>query len=77
MKEQLLEILEEVRPDVDFESETSLIDGGVLDSMDVVAIVGEVNDAFDITIGVEKLIPENFNSVDAMVKLIETLQEEE
>lgn len=77
MKEQLLEILEEVRPDVDFESETSLIDGGVLDSMDVVAIVGEVNDAFDITIGVEKLIPENFNSVDAMVKLIETIQEEE
>lgn len=77
MKEQLLEILEEVRPDVDFESETSLIDGGILDSMDVVAIVGEVNDAFDITIGVEKLIPENFNSVDAMVKLIETIQEEE
>lgn len=77
MREQLLEILEDVRPDVDFENETSLIDGGILDSMDVVAIVGELNDEFDITIGVEKLIPENFNSADAMLKLIESLQDED
>lgn len=77
MKEKLLEILEEVRPDVDFESETSLIDDGILDSMDVVAIVGELNDEFDITIGVEKLIPENFNSADAMLSLIQTLQDED
>lgn len=77
MREDLFEILSDIRPDVDFESETALIDGGILDSMDVVAIVGEVNDAFDVTIGVEKLIPENFNSVDAMIKLITQLQNEE
>lgn len=77
MKDQLMEILEDIRPDVDFENETSLIDGGILDSMDVVAIVGELNDEFDITIGVEKLIPENFNSADAMLKLVQSLQDED
>ncbi|MBQ0097741.1 MAG: acyl carrier protein [Oscillospiraceae bacterium] len=77
MREEILEILEEIRPDVDFESETSLIDGGVLDSMDIVAIVGEFNDAFDVKIGVEKLVPDNFNSVDGMIKLIESLEDED
>lgn len=77
MKEELLEILENLRPDVDFENETALIDDGVLSSMDVVAIVSEVVDAFDVMIGVEHLIPENFNTVDSMVKLIEKIQDGE
>ena len=76
MKDELMEILTEIRPDVDFENETSLIDDGVLDSMDIVSLVGELDDAFDVTVGVENLLPENFNSVDAMVKLIERLQNE-
>ena len=76
MKDELMEILTEIRPDVDFENETSLIDDGILDSMDIVSLVGELDDAFDVTVGVENLLPENFNSVDAMVKLIERLQNE-
>ena len=48
--EKVLEILEELRPDVDFEKEESLVDGGVLDSFDIVALVGELNDEFDIEI---------------------------
>ncbi len=76
MKDELMEILTEIRPDVDFENETALIDDGVLDSMDIVSLVGELDDAFDVTVGVENLLPENFNSVDAMVKLIERLQDE-
>lgn len=77
MKEELMEILENLRPDVDFESETALIDDGILSSMDVVSIVSECVDAFDIMIGVEHLIPENFNSVDGMVALIEKIQDGE
>lgn len=77
MKDELMEILEELRPDVDFENETALIDDGILSSMDVVAIVSEAVDAFDIMIGVEHLIPENFNSVDGMVALIERIQDGE
>lgn len=76
MKDELMEILTEIRPDVDFESETSLIDDGILDSMDIVSLVGELDDVFDVTVGVENLLPENFNSVDAMLKLIERLQDE-
>lgn len=77
MKEQLMEILTELRPDVDFEAEQELIDGGVLDSFDIVSLVGELNDAFDIEINVEDLLPENFNSVAAMLELITKMQEEE
>ena len=72
--EQLKTILEEIRPDLDFENETSLIDGGILDSFDIISIVGELNTAFDIEINVEDLLPENFNSMAAMQELITKLQ---
>lgn len=75
MKEQVLEILTEIRGDVDFENETKLIDDSILASLDIVAIVGEFNDEFDVEISVEDLVPENFNSVDAMVELITKAQE--
>lgn len=74
--DELMEILEELRPDVDFENETALIDDGVLDSFDIVALVGELNDAFDIEIKPNNLVPENFNSAEAMMSLIEQLQDE-
>lgn len=75
MKEQVMEILAEIRSDIDFETETALIDDGLLESLDIVAIVGEFNEEFDVEISVEDLIPENFNSVDAMVELIASAQE--
>lgn len=74
--EELLAILEGVRPDVDFANEKGLIADGILDSFDIVAIVGELNDEFDIEIKPNNLIPENFNSAEAMMKLIEQLQDE-
>ncbi len=77
MKEQLMEILEELRPDVDFTTETALIDDGILDSFDIVSLVGELNDTFDVRINVENLLPENFNSADAMLALVKKLAEED
>ncbi|MFR7985640.1 acyl carrier protein [Zhenpiania hominis] len=74
MRETILEILSGVRSDVDFENNTKLIDDGILESLDIVAIVGELNDEFDVEISVEDLLPENFNSVDAMVELITRAQ---
>ena len=73
---ELLEILEELCPDVDFETETGLIANGVLDSFDIVSLVAELNDAFDIEIKPNHLVPENFNSAKAMLNLIEQLQDE-
>ncbi len=76
MKEQLMEILKDLRPEVDFENETQLIDGGVLDSFDIVSLIAELNETFEIEINVEDLLPENFNSVSAMMELIEKLENE-
>ena len=75
MKETVLEILEEIREDIDFENETKLADYRLLSSLDIVTIVGKFNDEFDVEISVEDLEPENFNSVDAMVELITRMQE--
>ena len=74
--EELMSILEELRPDVDFENETGLIANGILDSFDIVSLVTQLNDAFDIEIRPSDLIPANFNSAQAMLALVERLQDE-
>ncbi len=71
MKEQIIEILSEICPGIDFAQETALIDDNIIDSLDIVTVVTELMDTFDVEIGVDDLIPENFNSVDAMVALIQ------
>lgn len=72
--EKLLEILKGIRPDVDFENETSLIDDGILDSFDVVSIISELDDAFDVQIRITELDPENFNSADSIWNLVKELK---
>ena len=74
--EELLAIMSDVRPDLDFEKETALIDDGILDSFDILSIVSEVNVQFGIEIDVNDLLPENFNSAEALYELIEKLQNE-
>ncbi len=72
MKEKLLNILTEACPEVDFETETALIDDGLLESLDIVMIVTEVMQEFGVELTVDDLLPENFNSVDALLALIES-----
>ena len=74
MREELLEILSDCCPDVDFENETALIDDGLLESLDIVMIVTDLKHRFGVDINVDDLMPENFNSVDAMVALVEKLK---
>lgn len=73
--EELLELLERVRPGVDFENETHLVDGAVLNSFDLVMIVGELNEHYDIDIAVDDILPENFNSAEAILALVEDMQD--
>ena len=68
--EKLIELLSDIRPDVDFAAENKLVTDGILDSFDIVAIVSEINDAYGISIGVTELLPENFDSADAIYALI-------
>ena len=75
MREKILEILNEVRPDVDFENETELVGNNILESFDIVQIVAELDDEFDIEITPKDLVAENFNSLGALEELIERLQD--
>ena len=72
--EKIMSILRNVRPDIDFENEKKLIDDALLDSFDIISIIAELNDAFDISIEIEDLEPENFNSVEAMKELVDRLR---
>ncbi len=74
--EELMKILKELRPEVDFEKEDKLIDNGILDSFDLVALVGEINDTFDVEVEFEDMEPENFNSAKAMYAMIQRLEDE-
>lgn len=72
--ERLLPLLQEIRPDVDFEKEIALIDEGILDSFDVVSIISELDDLYDVQIRISELDPENFNSLDSIKELILKMQ---
>ena len=73
--ERLLNILNELHPDVDFENNESLIDDGILDSLDIVSLVTEIYAEFDVTIPAEEIVPENFNSAKALMALITKIDE--
>ena len=74
--EQLLNILKQMHPDVDFEAEQDLIEDEILDSLDIVTLITEINAEFDISIPAEEIMPENFNSAEAIYALISRLEEE-
>lgn len=74
--EELLEILRDLHPDVDFENEEHLIDNKILDSFDIISTISEIADQFDVVISAEHIIPENFNSAKALYALIEKLEDE-
>lgn len=74
--DRLLEILSDLHPEIDFEDCITLIDDGILDSFDIVSLISEINEEFDVVISAEHIIPENFNSAEALYALIERLEEE-
>ena len=71
MKEQVMAILAEVTPDVDYENEQNLVEDAVIDSFDIVTIVNELNDGLDIDIPAREILPENFKNAAAIVALVE------
>lgn len=77
IRSTLLEILGEMHPDEDFESCDTLVDSKVLDSFDIITLISEINEEFDIVISADKIVPENFNSVDALAALVQELVDED
>ena len=75
--EKLLDILRGIDPDIDYEHETNLIDGKVLDSFSIITLIGEICDTFDIEISPKWMRNENFNSVERMWAMIEAIRQED
>jgi len=75
--EALLRILEDLHPEVDFESNKSLIDDKILDSFDIITLIAEISEEYDVKIPVEEIVPENFNSAEALYNLIQRLKDED
>lgn len=76
MKETIVSLLEDIADGVDFASCTTLIDDGLLSSLDVLQLIGALNDEFDISIPAPEIVPENFNSVAAIEAMVKRLQDE-
>lgn len=75
--EELLEILMDIDPDVDYDTEDNLIDGKVFDSFSIITLISEICNTFDIEIGPKYMVNENFNSAQAMWDMIQQIMEEE
>lgn len=73
--DKLIRILQELNPDVDFETGKALIDDGILDSFDIVTLVAQIDDVFGVQIPAQELTPENFNSAGALFALVQRLAE--
>ncbi len=74
--ETLIEILTDLHPDVDFETCDTLIDDKILDSFDIVSLISEINNEWDVTVPADKIDPQYFNSAAALAELIEELLDE-
>ena len=73
---ELLDILYDIKPDVDYETCTTLIDDGIFDSFDIISTINELNDVFDITIPASEIIAENFNSAKTLWAMVQRLMED-
>ncbi len=71
---ELVKILSSIHPEIDFSARHDLLDEGILDSIDIVTLVGEIDEAYKIQVPIEEITPENFSSVEAIYKMIQRLR---
>ncbi|MEA4891901.1 MAG: acyl carrier protein [Peptococcaceae bacterium] len=74
--DELLAILEDLHSEIDFRTATALIDDKILDSFDIVTIITEINSDYGITIPAGEIVPENFNSAQALYRLVQRLDDD-
>lgn len=72
----ILELLQDLHEDVDFETADGLVTDGILDSFDIVSLIGDISDQFDVQITADKITPENFNSAESIWNLVSDLLDE-
>lgn len=77
MREEIIALLEEIKPGVDYDKERDLIEHKLLESMEIIQLVADLSDAFDIEIPLPYIKPENFKSADAIAAMVQTILDEE
>ncbi len=75
--DHMIELLEDVKGNVDYENCTKLVDDRVLDSFDILSIISSINDEFDVSVPAKDIVPDNFNSAQAMLDMVKRLVDEE
>lgn len=75
--DDVIEVLEDIREDLDFEEETALIDDGIFDSFDILSTISALNEEFDITIPAKEIVPANFNNAEALLAMVQRLADED
>lgn len=75
--DDVIEVLEDVKEDVDYENETSLVDSRILDSFDILSLISALNEEFDISIPAKDIIPDNFNSAQGLLAMVQRLVDED
>ncbi|NLH63175.1 MAG: acyl carrier protein [Erysipelotrichaceae bacterium] len=75
--DELIEILADIKEDVDFANCETLIDDHILDSFDILQIISALNDAYDISIPASEIVPANFNSAKSLLAMVTRLQAEQ
>lgn len=74
IKEQILNILNDVKPTKNLEGITDIVESGYLDSFELMSLIAQISDTFEVEVGIDEIVPENFNSVDAMAAMVEKLK---
>lgn len=73
-KTELLSILQDIHPEIDYENEKNLVDNGIFDSFDIVTLISEIATNFEIKVPANEITPDNFNSLEAIMALLEKLE---
>ena len=73
--ERIIELLQEIKEDIDYENEKNLIDDELLDSFDILQLISALDDEFDVSIPAAMIVPENFNSVEALWEMVQELMD--
>lgn len=73
-KAKLLDILQDIHPETDYEAEKTLIDNRIFDSFDIVTLISEIAENFDIKVPANEITPDNFNSLETIMALLEKLE---
>lgn len=75
--EKVIEILEEIKSGIDYETVDTLIDDGIFDSFDIIQTINSLKEEFDIEIPATEIIPENFNSAKGLWEMVCRIQDDE